>query len=638
MTEYAAVGGQVGSAGHVPVGRPSCRTGYAAPGVGAGIEEMSNSNVRNFCIIAHIDHGKSTLADRLLELCGLVDPAAQEELVLDDMELEREKGITIKCSAVRLEYSLQGTAYQLNLIDTPGHVDFSYEVSRALTACEGAVLLVDVSQGIEAQTVSNVHLALEHDLEIIPVVNKIDLTQFDPDAVAEELEAVFGFERSQITYASGKTGEGVEEILQAIIERVPAPTGDVGGPLRALIFDAHFDTHRGVVVYTRLFDGAVTPGDRIMMMASGKEFGVQEVGVFSPEPRPVDRLSAGEVGYIIAGIKDVRDSRVGDTVTLAAEPAPEPLPGYREPTPMVFCGLYPTSNDQYPALRDALDKLSLNDAALRYEPETSAALGFGFRCGFLGLLHMEIVQERLEREYDVELVATAPSVVYRVLLRNGEVVEVDNPAHFPDRANIEAIEEPVVDATIITPQMYVGPCIEISNQRRGELQAIDYLYADRVALRYRLPLAEIIVDYFDQLKSVSRGYATLDYELAGYQEADVVKIDILVNGDPVDALAVITHRAKAYHRARAIIERLRKVIPRQLFRVRLQAAIGGRVIAAQDIPELRKNVLEKCYGGDVTRKRKLLEKQRAGKKRMRQIGKVEIPQEAFLAVLDTGSG
>ncbi len=593
------------------------------------------SKIRNFCIIAHIDHGKSTLADRLLEICGVVDPASAPELVLDDMELEREKGITIKSSAVRLPYRYKGAEYELNLIDTPGHVDFSYEVSRALTACEGAVLLVDVSQGVEAQTVANFHMAVEHDLEVIPVVNKIDLRQFDAQAVAEQICEVFGFSPEEILYASGKTGEGVEEILQAIIERIPPPDGDSSAPLRALIFDAHFDPHRGVVVYTRLFDGAVKSDDRILAMASGKEFTVQEVGVFSPEPKPVSELRAGQVGYIIAGIKNVRDSRVGDTITSADNPAPEPLPGYREPTPMVFCGLYPVTNDQYQALRDALEKLSLNDAALRFEPETSAALGFGFRCGFLGLLHMEIVQERIEREYGLELIATAPSVVYRVLLRSGEVVEVDNPAHFPDRAHIELIEEPVVEATIVTPQSYVGNCIEISNQRRGELLGMDYLHSDRVALRYRLPLAEIIVDYFDQLKTVSRGYATLDYELAGYREADVVKIDILVNGEPVDALAVITHRERAYQRARAIIDQLKKVIPRQLFRVRLQAAIGGRVIAAQEIPELRKNVLEKCYGGDVTRKRKLLEKQKAGKKRMRQIGKVEIPQEAFLAVLKT---
>ncbi|MCD6350726.1 MAG: translation elongation factor 4, partial [Armatimonadetes bacterium] len=560
---------------------------------------MERSRVRNFCIIAHIDHGKSTLADRLLEACGLLSPEAGEELVLDSMELEREKGITIKSSAVRLRYTYGGELYELNLIDTPGHVDFSYEVSRALTACEGAVVLVDVSQGVEAQTVSNVYMALDHDLRIIPVVNKIDLTNFNPEIVAEEIVSVFGFERDEILFTSGKTGEGVEELLAAIIERIPPPQDTTEDPLRALIFDAHFDQHRGVVVYTRLFGGQVKAGDQIVAMASGKEFTVQEVGVFSPEPEPVEALSAGEVGYVIAGIKNVRDSRVGDTLTSAERPAPEALPGYREPTPMVFCGLYPTSNDQYQALRDALEKLSLNDAALRYEPETSAALGFGFRCGFLGLLHMEIVQERLEREYDLELIATAPSVVYRILLRDGTLVEVDNPAHFPDRAVIEVIEEPVVEATIMTPQSYVGACIEVSNQRRGELLATEYLYADRVALRYRLPLAEIIVDYFDQLKTLSRGYATLDYELAGYQEADVVKIDILVNGDSIDALAVITHRQGAQRRAREIIHRLRKVIPRQLFRVRLQAAIGGRVIAAQDIPPLRKDVLEKCYGGDV---------------------------------------
>ncbi len=593
----------------------------------------TQNNVRNFCIIAHIDHGKSTVADRLLEICGAVTPGSGHELVLDSMELERERGITIKSSAVRLYYTYQGQEFELNLIDTPGHVDFSYEVSRALTACEGAVLLVDVSQGVEAQTVSNVYMALEHGLEIIPVVNKIDLGNFNRESVAAQIEAVFGFPKEDVLYASGRSGEGVENILQAVIERIPPPKSLPGESLRALIFDAHFDQHRGVVVYTRLFGGSVKVGDTVRAMASGKEFTVQEVGVFTPEPKPVDILSAGEVGYIIAGIKNVRDSRVGDTLTSAQNPAAEPLPGYREPKPMVFSGLYPVSNSEYPALRDALEKLSLNDAALRYEPETSAALGFGFRCGFLGLLHMEIVQERLEREYDLELIATAPSVVYRLLMRDGAVVEIDNPAQFPDRAHIEAIEEPVVKATIIAPQAYIGPCIEISNQRRGELLGVDYIAGDRVALRYRLPLAEIIVDYFDQLKTISRGYATLDYELDGYQEADVVKIDLLVNGEPVDALAVITHRGNAYYRARAIIQRLRKVIPRQLFRVRLQAAIGGRIIASQDIPELRKDVLEKCYGGDVTRKRKLLEKQREGKRRMRQIGKVEIPQEAFMAVL-----
>jgi GTP-binding protein LepA len=593
-------------------------------------------SIRNFCIVAHIDHGKSTLADRLLEYCGAIDASAGAELVLDDMELEREKGITIKASAVRLDYELAGRTYELNLIDTPGHVDFSYEVSRALKAAEGAVLLVDVSQGVEAQTVANVYLAIEQGLTIIPVINKIDLTQFDAEAVAEEMCDVFGFRRDELLYASGKTGEGVEKLLQAIVERVPPPSGDEDAPLRALIFDAKFDQHRGVVVYLRVMEGAMEPGDRVLMMATGKEFIVQEVGVLTPAPRPVERLAAGDVGYLIAGIKNVRDSRVGDTVTSAARPAAQPLPGYREPTPMVFCGLYPTSNDQHQALGDALEKLALNDAALRYERETSAALGFGFRCGFLGLLHMEIVQERLEREYGLELIATAPSVIYRITLKDGEVIEVDNPARFPDPTRIASIEEPVVEASIIVPQSYVGPCMEISAAHRGEFLGMDYLHADRVTLRYRLPLAEIIVDYFDQLKTVSRGYATLDYELAGYQQADVVKIDILVNGEPVDALAVVTHRSAAYHRARAIVDKLREVIPRQLFRVRLQAAIHGRIVAARDIPELRKDVLEKCYGGDITRKRKLLERQREGKKRMRQVGRVEIPQEAFLAVLRTG--
>ena len=590
-------------------------------------------SIRNFCIIAHIDHGKSTLADRLLELCGNVDAADGADLILDDMELEREKGITIKASAVRINYEVEGEPFELNLIDTPGHVDFSYEVSRALKAAEGAIVLIDVSQGVEAQTVSNVYMAVEQGLTIIPVVNKIDLEQFDANAVVEEACDIFGFQPEEILSISARTGQGVPELLRAVVDRVPPPKGDEKAPLRALIFDAKFDQHRGVVTSVRVIEGSVRPGDRVRMMAGDREFVCQEVGVLSPAATPIKRLSAGDVGYLIAGVKNVRDSRVGDTVTSADHGAAEPLPGYREPTPMVFCGLYPAINDHHQALGDALDKLSLNDAALHYERESSAALGFGFRCGFLGLLHMEIVQERLEREYGLDLVATAPSVIYHVHLKTGDMVEIDNPANFPDSGRTMTIEEPIVRASIICPHTYVGPCMEISNQRRGQFVGMDYLHGDRVSLNYRLPLAEIIVDYFDQLKTISRGYATLEYDLAGYQEADVVKIDVMVNGDPVDALAVIAHKAGAPYRARMIVNRLREAIPRQMFRVRLQAAIGGRIIASSDIRELRKDVLEKCYGGDITRKRKLLEKQKEGKKRMRQVGKVEIPQEAFMAVL-----
>ena len=590
--------------------------------------------IRNFCIIAHIDHGKSTLADRLLERTGAVSEREMKEQVLDTMDLERERGITIKASAVRMEYqAADGETYLLNLIDTPGHVDFQYEVSRALHACEAAVLLVDVSQGVEAQTVANAYLATAEGLEIIPVINKIDLPLFDRESAAEEVETIFAYAAEDVLFTSGKTGDGVEELLEAIVARVPPPQGADDEPLRALIFDSEFDPHRGVVAYVRVENGAMARGDRVRMMATSKEFDVAEVGIFTPNMEAVERLSAGDVGYLMAGIKGVKDARVGDTVTNAKRPAAEAFPGYRPAKPMVFCGLYPADNADYQALQDALDKLSLNDAALKYEPETSAALGFGFRCGFLGLLHMEIVQERLEREYDLDLVATAPSVVYRVMTTDGDVFEVENPAQIPPPDEVEILEEPIVEATIMCPQKHVGPCMTLSEERRGVFEKMDYLYGDRVALHYRLPLAEIIVDYFDALKSVSRGYATLDYELAGYQEGNLVKVDILINGDPVDALAIITHNQFAEQRGRAICRKLKKTIPRQLFEVRIQAAIGGRIVASTRNAPIRKDVLEKCYGGDVTRKRKLLERQKAGKKRMKQVGVVEVPQEAFMSVL-----
>ena len=591
-------------------------------------------NIRNFCIVAHIDHGKSTLADRMLEATGAISERDMREQVLDDMELERERGITIKASAVRMEYTARnGETYGLNLIDTPGHVDFSYEVSRALHACEGAVLLVDVSQGIEAQTMANAYLAADQHLELIPVVSKTDLDQFETDAVAEQLAETFGFSPDEIVSTSGKTGQGVTDLFEAIIERVPPPSSDPDAPLQALVFDSEFDVHRGVIAYIRVMAGTIEPGDQIMMMASGKTFAVTQTGVFRPRQETVDRLSAGEVGYVAAAIKDVKDCRVGDTITSARNPAAEPLPGYRDVQPMVFCGFYPADNAQHTALKDALDRFSLNDAAFHYEPESSVALGFGFRCGFLGLLHMEIVQERLEREYGLDLVATAPSVKYRILKSDGEVMELENPAQFPNPGQIGSIEEPVVHARITCPHQYVGACLELSEHYRGQFIKTDYREGDRVVIEYRLPLAEIVVDYSDNLKSATRGYATLDYDPIGYLEADLVKLDILVNGDPVDALAVITHKQFAEKRGRAVIKKLREVIPRQLFDVRLQASIGRHVIAAERIPPLRKDVIAKLYGGDITRKRKLLDRQKAGKKRMKQIGQVEIPQEAFMAIL-----
>ncbi|MGI5819302.1 MAG: translation elongation factor 4 [Armatimonadota bacterium] len=596
------------------------------------VRRVPQENIRNFCIVAHIDHGKSTLADRLLEVCGNVEEA--QEQMLDSMELERERGITIKSSAVRLYYEAEdGELYQLNLIDTPGHVDFAYEVSRSLQACEGAVVLVDVSQGVEAQTVANVYLALDAELEIIPVVNKIDIPNIEPEMAIEEIEQAFGYHRDEIILTSGETGQGVRELLEAIIKRVPAPDEELDAPLRAMIFDSEFDVHQGVYAYVRVFEGSIRPGDQIMMMSTGKKFEVHRVGVFSPAMVDIDELRAGDVGYLTAGIKGVTDSRVGDTITSAKRPAEEPLPGYREAQPMVFCGLYPVENVDFQALKDALDRLSLNDAALTYERETSAALGFGFRCGFLGLLHMEIVQERLEREYDLDLVATAASVIYRIMLSDGEIVQVDNPAQFPEREHIEMIEEPVVDATIMCPQKYVGRVMMVSEERRGAYIKQEYLWGDRIVLHYRLPLAEIIVDYFDALKSATRGYATLDYELAGYSAEKLVKVELLINGDPVDALAIICHQDFAESRGRRIAKKLKESIPRQLFEVRIQASIGSRVVASTRVAPLRRDVTEKCYGGDVTRKRKLLERQKEGKRRMKAVGNVHVPQEAFMSIL-----
>ncbi len=598
------------------------------------LKDVKQQNIRTFSIVAHIDHGKSTLADRILEYCHTIGEREMRAQVLDDMDLERERGITIKASAVRLEYPADdGETYVLNLIDTPGHVDFHYEVSRALKSCDGALLLVDVSQGIEAQTVANMYLAMEAGLEIIPVINKIDLTGFDIEPVLEELETTFGFRPEEALLTSAKTGQGTHELLEAIVKRIPPPQGDPDSPLQALTFDSKFDPHRGALAYVRLFNGSIKRGDRIMMMSDGRKFEVDQVGVFSPQMQAKDSLAVGEVGYVIAGMKQTRDCRVGDTITLANKPAPQPLSGYREPQPMVFCGLYPSDNADYAVVKDALDKYSLNDAAFRYEPETSAALGFGFRCGFLGLLHMEIVQERLEREYDLDLVATAPSVVYRVLTRDGQVDEIENPARMPDAGRIEVIEEPVVKANVVTPHKYVGACMKLSEDRRGAFDKMEYLHGDRVVLHYRLPLAEIIVDYFDQLKSATRGYATLDYEFAGFNAEDLVKVEILINGEPVDALAIISHREFAEKRGRSICRKLKQTIPRQMFEVRIQAAIGSRIIASTRNAPLRKDVLEKCYGGDVTRKRKLLERQKEGKKRMKQVGSVEVPQEAFMAIL-----
>ena len=590
--------------------------------------------IRNFSIIAHIDHGKSTLADRLIEKTGTLSNREMEDQILDNMSLERERGITIKDQAVQLDYHAKdGNDYILNLIDTPGHVDFNYEVSRALAACEGALLVIDATQGIEAQTLANVYLAMEHDLEIIPVINKVDLPSADPCRVIKEVEDVLGIDGAESILCSAKTGLGIDEVLEAVVNRIPAPQGDDAAPLQALIFDSKFDSYKGVMLYLRVVNGCLKKGMTIRLMATGKVYEVTEVGVFKPALVNVEELGEGMVGFLAASIKNVRDARVGDTITDENHPAAQALPGYRKATPMVYCGLYPVENSDYDNLRDALEKLQLNDASLMFEPETSSALGFGFRCGFLGLLHMDVIKERLEREYNLALITTAPNVIYEVVRTNGDVEMVDNPSLFPPQTVIDHVEEPFVNATIIVPKEYVGPVMELSQEKRGEYANMTYLDENRVMLHYSLPLSEIIFDYFDRLKSVSRGYASLDYELSGYRPSDMVKVDILLNGDPVDALSAIVHRDRAQVRGRALVEKLRKIIPRQLFEIPIQAAIGSKIIARENVSALRKDVLAKCYGGDITRKRKLLEKQKAGKKRMKQVGSVELPQEAFMAIL-----
>ena len=592
------------------------------------------ARIRNFCIIAHIDHGKSTLADRFLQLTGTVAERDMREQLLDTMDLERERGITIKANAVRLDYrAVDGEQYALNLIDTPGHVDFSYEVSRSLAAAEGALLVVDATQGIEAQTLANAYLAIESGLEIVPVINKIDLPAAEPGRVADQIVGVLGGTVDEVLWVSAKSGEGVDALLEAIVARLPAPTGEVSGPLRALVFDSHYDTYRGVVCHIRVVDGAMTAGDQIEFMATGEPSTADEIGTLTPAPRPGKRLGTGEVGYLITGIKEIDLIRVGDTVTHDGRPAAAPLPGYREPKPMVFSGMFPSEGDDFERLREALDKLRLNDSALVYQAETSRALGFGFRCGFLGLLHMEIVRERLEREYDLDLVATAPSVEYLATLTDGTVLPIRSPQDLPEPARLAAVAEPMVAVMILTPTEYVGTVMELVRQHRGEMGEMNYLGPERVELHYRLPLAEIVFDFFDQLKSRTRGYASLDYEPSGVQEADLVRVEILLNGLPVDAFSTIVHREKAYHYGRAMVDRLRQLIPRQLFDVPVQAAIGTRVIARETIKAKRKDVLAKCYGGDVTRKRKLLEKQKEGKRRMKMVGNVEVPQEAFISAL-----
>ena len=593
------------------------------------------SKIRNFSIIAHIDHGKSTLADRILEKTGAMQKREMTEQVLDSMELERERGITIKSKAVRMSYTAKdGKTYELNLIDTPGHVDFTYEVSRALAACEGAILVVDASQGIEAQTLANVYLALDHDLEILPVINKIDLPSAQPDVVKQEIEDEIGLDTEGCPLISAKQGIGIEDVLEAIVERVPAPEDEVDAPLQALIFDSYYDNYRGAISSVRVKGGSVKVGDRIRMMAGKCEFDVTEVGAYRPLGyAPKDELRAGDVGYIAASIKDIADVHVGDTITLADQPAPEPLPGYKPVLPMVYCGIYPADGADYESLRDALERLRLNDAALSYEPETSVALGYGFRCGFLGLLHMEIIQQRLEREFDLDLVTTAPSVVYKVNKTDGEQVMIDNPTNLPSVQEIESMEEPFVDASVITPQDFVGAIMELCQDKRGIFRDMKYIEGGRVMLSYDMPLNEVIYDFFDQLKSRTRGYASFDYELKGYVKSDLVKLDMLLNGDQCDALSIIVHRDRAYPRGRSIAEKLKEAIPRQMFEIPIQAAIGGKVIARETVKALRKDVLAKCYGGDITRKKKLLEKQKEGKKRMRQVGTVAVPSEAFMAVL-----
>jgi GTP-binding protein LepA len=591
-----------------------------------------SKNIRNFSIIAHIDHGKSTLADRLLEFTGALSAREMTEQVLDSMDLERERGITIKAHAVRLLYKADdGNEYVLNLIDTPGHVDFSYEVSRSLASCEGALLVVDATQGVEAQTLANAYLAVEHDLEIIPVINKIDLPSAEPEKVKEQIEDAIGIDCSEAVHASAKEGIGTKEILEAIVKKVPPPSGDEKKPLKALLFDSWFDNYQGVIVLVRVFDGKVKAGQKIRLLATGNIFEVSQVGVFSPKMGPVDELSAGEVGYIFAGIKSMTDTKIGDTIVDAAHPVTEPCPGYKDIKPLVFCGFYPTASHQYENLRDALDKLRLNDSSFNYEPETSLALGFGFRCGFLGLLHMEIIQERLEREFGLSLLSTAPTVVYRVTKTDGEVTFIENPASLPDK--YEMIEEPFVIATIFVPKDFIGPILDLCQEKRGTQKSFHFIGKDRIKVEYELPLNEILWDFYDRLKSLSKGYASMDYEFLGYRKSNLEKLNILLNGDVVDALSLIVHKDKAYYKGRQLTEELRKIIPRQMYEVAIQAAIGGKIIARESVKAIRKDVLAKCYGGDITRKRKLLEKQKEGKKRMKQVGRVEIPQEAFLAVL-----
>ncbi|MDU2581297.1 MAG: translation elongation factor 4 [Veillonella sp.] len=595
---------------------------------------MSTKKIRNFCIIAHIDHGKSTIADRLIEYTGTLQKREMEAQVLDSMDLERERGITIKAQSVRILYKAQdGEEYTLNLIDTPGHVDFSYEVSRSLAACEGALLVVDAAQGVEAQTLANVYLALEHDLEIIPVINKIDLPSADPDRVKQEIEDIIGLDASEAVLCSAKSGIGIPDILEAIVNKVPAPPDKSDEPTRALIFDSRFDAYKGAIAYVRVKEGSIKAKDTIRMMHDKKDFDVTELGIFTPNLVPVQELPCGSVGCMAASIKNVKDCHVGDTVTLADNPAPEPLPGYRKAVSMVYCGLYPTDSKDYENLRDALEKLQLNDAALEYEAETSLALGFGFRCGFLGLLHMDVIQERLEREYNLTLITTAPSVNYKVYKTNGEMLEVDNPAKLPPPTEIDYIEEPYVKATTIVPKDFVGTIMELSQDKRGEYQSMEYLDETRVSVVYHLPLSEIIYDYFDKLKSATKGYASLDYELIGYKQSPMVKMDILLNGEPVDALSIIVHKDRAATRGRALAEKLKELIPRQMFEIPIQAAVGTKIVARETVKAWRKDVLAKCYGGDISRKRKLLEKQKAGKKRMKAVGSVEIPQEAFMAIL-----
>jgi len=613
--------------------RPACPFLYASRKPAASAPGNTVNHIRNFSIIAHIDHGKSTLADRFIQLCGGLSDREMEAQVLDSMDLERERGITIKAQTAALEYRARdGSVYHLNLIDTPGHVDFSYEVSRSLAACEGALLVVDSSQGVEAQTVANCHTATEQGVEVVPVLNKIDLPSAEPARVIAEIEDIIGIPAKDAVHASAKTGEGVQDILEAVIARIPPPQGSREAPLKALIIDSWFDNYVGVVMLVRVFDGELKPKDRILLMSTQAQYLCEKVGVFTPKSRAKDALAAGEVGFIIAGVKELKGARVGDTVTLAARPAAAPLPGFKEIKPQVFAGLYPVDPNQYNALREALEKLQLNDASLRYEPESSQALGFGFRCGFLGLLHLDIVQERLEREYGMELITTAPTVVYQVLLKDGTLIEIENPSRLPDPSKIEEIREPVITASILVPQDYVGPVITLCNQKRGAQKNLLYV-GRQVMLTYELPLNEVVMDFFDKLKSISRGYASLDYEFKEYRADDLVRLDILINGDRVDALSLIVHRVNSQYRGRDLAQKMRELIPRQMFDIAVQASIGAHIIARETVKAMRKNVLAKCYGGDITRKKKLLEKQKAGKKRMKQVGNVEIPQEAFLAIL-----